>query len=442
MSTTSTTASHTTKTKTKTEAGSVFVSNYPPYRFWNREHLDDYQEALKKPPVPGTNLGLYMHIPFCRKRCKFCYYSVHTDKNAADINRYLDALTREIEYYGKQPVVGGRPLHFVYFGGGTPSYLSAKQLESLVSRVSQVFTWDQAEEVTFECEPGTLSEAKLDAIKGIGVTRLSLGIENLNDEILKENGRAHVSKEVYRVLPWIRERGFDQLNVDLIAGMVGDTWDTWKDTVQKTIDLDPDSVTIYQLELPLNTVYVGEVMRGKDLFVADWETKREWHAWAFEQFEQAGFTQFSGYTMVKNDRPRRFLYVESLWGGSDMIPTGSSSFGVLNGVLAQNAGSWPQYLNMVEQGELPLSRAFAASDAERLTRQMILQLKTGSIRPDEYRQKFGVDILDVYSGAFNRLKDDGMLEFDESEVRLSKRALLRVDELLYEFFAPEYCVEA
>ena len=101
--------------------------------------------------------------------------------------------------------------------------------------------WDSAEEVAFECEPGTLTQGKLEAIKEIGVTRLSLGVENLNDDILAENGRAHLSKEVYRVMPWIDALDFDQVNIDLIAGMVGETWDSWRDTVQRTIDLNPDS---------------------------------------------------------------------------------------------------------------------------------------------------------------------------------------------------------
>ena len=113
--------------------------------------------------------------------------------------------------------------------------------------------WDSAEEVAFECEPGTLTQGKLEAIKEIGVTRLSLGVENLNDDILAENGRAHLSKEVYRVTPWIAELEFDQVNIDLIAGMVGETWDSWRDTVKRTIDLNPDSITVYQMELPFNT---------------------------------------------------------------------------------------------------------------------------------------------------------------------------------------------
>src|SRR5207244_3620555 len=159
------------------------------------------------------------HIPFCRKRCKFCYFRVYTDKNARDIDVYLEALIKEVELYARTPVVGGRALDYVYFGGGTPSFLSASQLTSLMSRLKEILPWDKAREVTFECEPGTLQEHKLEALRGLGITRLSLGIENFGDKILEANGRAHLTEEIYRSYGWARNLGFDQINIDLIAGM-------------------------------------------------------------------------------------------------------------------------------------------------------------------------------------------------------------------------------
>ena len=120
----------------------------------------------------------------------------------------------------------GRKLNFVYFGGGTPSYLSTRQLESLVSRLSAVSPWQDAEEITFECEPGTLSETKLSAIREMGVTRLSLGVENFDDRILEVNGRAHRSPEIFRAYEVARSLNFPQINIDLIAGMMGETDET------------------------------------------------------------------------------------------------------------------------------------------------------------------------------------------------------------------------
>ncbi len=188
-------------TQEKTGLGNYFVANYPPFSAWKPAHLAAAYAALQKPPRPDTPLGLYLHIPFCRKRCKFCYFRVYTDKNARDVETYLDALVKEVELYSKLPIVGGRPLHYVYFGGGTPSYLSAGQLRTLTDQLRTYLPWDKADEVTFECEPGTLQQHKLEALKELGVTRLSLGIENFGDAILEANGRAHLSA---RDLPRLR----------------------------------------------------------------------------------------------------------------------------------------------------------------------------------------------------------------------------------------------
>src|SRR5947208_429345 len=124
-------------THEKTGLGNYFVANYPPFSYWKPAHLADADAALHSPPEPGTPLGLYLHIPFCRKRCKFCYFRVYTDKNARDVETYTDALVKEVSLYSRTPAVGGRPLTFVYFGGGTPSYLSATQLRGLAERLQQ-----------------------------------------------------------------------------------------------------------------------------------------------------------------------------------------------------------------------------------------------------------------------------------------------------------------
>ncbi len=423
----------------ETEIGSVFVSNYPPYSFWNANQLDAAFSALNSPPRPATELGLYLHIPFCRKRCKFCYFRVYTDKNSQEIQTYLNALAQEVELYSRMPLVRNRPLKFVYFGGGTPSYISAKHLLALVARLQAAVPWAGADEITFECEPGTLSETKLEAIREIGVTRLSLGIENFNDFILQENGRAHQSEEIFRCLPWIRALAFEQLNIDLIAGMVGETWESWRDTVQKTIDLDPDSVTIYQMELPFNTVYSQEYLQGHNgIQVADWDLKRDWNAHAFDELAKAGYEVSSAYTMVKKHKHCQFVYRDAVWRGCDMLGTGVASFSHGSGVHFQNAPGWNEYLGLLRENKLPLTRAFKTSAQERLTREMILQLKTGRINSDYFREKFDADIASTFGATFAALQKDGMLTRNRNEVVLTQKGLLRIDLLLHQFYAPQY----
>ena len=430
------------RTTSDTEVGSVFVSNYPPYSFWGEEPVAEALESLERPydPAEETDLGLYLHIPFCRKRCKFCYFRVYTDRNAGEIGAYLDGLAREVELYSRKPRIEGRPLRFVYFGGGTPSYISAKQLTALVERAKAAIPWDGAEEVAFECEPGTLSRTKLEVIREIGVTRLSLGIENLNDAILEENGRAHLSKEVFQVWPWIREIGFPQVNVDLIAGMVGETWDTWKDTVARTVELDPDSVTVYQMELPFNTVYSRSIMSesGDPVPVADWSLKREWNEFAIEAFLAADYELSSAYTLSKKGRKTTFTYRDALWRSADMLGTGVASISHIAGRHYQNDHGWDGYMDGLKQGQLPVTRAFLPTEQERLVREMVLQLKLGRIETGYFKQKFGVDIQDVYGDAYGRLESDGMLTRENGSIVLTRSGLLRVDQLLPTFYDEKY----
>jgi oxygen-independent coproporphyrinogen-3 oxidase len=426
----------------KTGLGNYFVANYPPFSAWKPDHLAAARAALASAPRRDTPLGLYLHIPFCRKRCKFCYFRVYTDKNARDVEMYVDALVKEVGIYSRLPVVGGRPLKYVYFGGGTPSYLSAGQLRDLMGRLKAALPWDGAEEVTFECEPGTLQRHKLEAMRELGVTRLSLGIENFDPKILEYNGRAHLEEEIHRAYGWARELGFDQINIDLIAGMVGESWDNWRQCVAKTLALAPDSITIYQMELPYNTVFSKELrLVGQDepsLAVADWPTKRAWVAYAFDTLQAAGYEVSSAYTLVKHRRRTKFVYRDALWHGADMFGTGVASFGHVRGVHVQNMDTWEQYLGLLDRGELPLGRALPVTPEQLLIREMILQLKTGRLDVAYFRDKFGTDVLTEFAEAFGRLDDGGDLTRDGNTVRLTRQGLMQIDRLLPAFFEPQY----
>jgi oxygen-independent coproporphyrinogen-3 oxidase len=422
--------------ESKTDVGSYFISNYPPFSQWTPEGLPDVHAALQSPPAAGAPLGLYLHLPFCRKRCKFCYFKVFTDKNGQEVERYLAALSKEIELVSKLPVMGGRPFRFVYFGGGTPSFLSSRQLMRLVDRLREHVDWSLAEEVTFECEPGTLSEPKVATLKEIGVTRLSLGVEHTDDAILRDNGRAHESLEIDRCWPWVQAAGFDNVNVDLIAGMVGDTTDKWRDCVRRVLDMDPDSVTIYQMELPFNTVYSKDVLAGGESPVASWDQKREWVSWAFDLLLDAGYEQSSAYTVV---RPGvKFSYRDNLWRGSDLLATGIASFGHASGVHYQNLPEWDKYLGKLEANELPLGRGLRITPHQALVREMVLQLKRGWLDTNYFRTKFSVDVLDEWRDAWSSHRAEGLVSIDGDRVDLSRDGLLRVDSLLPAFFEPEH----
>src|SRR5258708_7429111 len=375
----------------QTTVGNYFVSNYPPFSFWKPECMPEVLAAMERPPAcltpdPShlTPLGIYLHIPFCRKRCHFCYFKVYTDKDSAAIKSYIDATLKELAIHAGKPFIGGRKPDFIYFGGGTPSYLSESQLRHLTDSMKALLPWDEAEEVTFECEPGTLTDHKLKTIREIGVTRLSLGVENFDDHILEINGRAHHSKEIARAYAFARQVGFPQINIDLIAGMVEEREENWRENIQRTIELSPDSVTIYEMEIPFNTtIYKQMKAEGKLAApVADWETKRRWVREAFEALEKAGYTVASAYTAVKDPARTRFVYRDRLWAGADLLSLGVASFGHINGTHYQNHHDFEPYVAKVRDKQFPVWRALTPTADERLIRELILQLKLGRVSRD------------------------------------------------------------
>ncbi|MBX3441268.1 MAG: coproporphyrinogen III oxidase family protein [Planctomyces sp.] len=426
-------------TEAKTEIGSYFISNYPPFSQWRTEHVPQIHAALDRQPDRSVPLGMYLHIPFCRKRCRFCYFRVYTQQNADMVKNYVEALDREVTLLKDKPGVVGRELEFVYFGGGTPSYLSARQLQTLRERLSHSVSWDHAREVTFECEPGTLSLEKVQTLKEIGVTRVSLGVENFNDAILEENGRAHLSPEIFRAYDWIRDVGFPQVNIDLIAGMIGETDENWRACVEKALEMQPDNVTIYQMELPFNTLISKDMKEhGIESPVADWPTKRRWASEAIDRFLAAGYGLSSGNELVRNPETDRFVYRDNLFRGSDILAVGVSSFGHFQGVHYQNLDAIEQYLQTVGEGRLPIHRALTPTPHQRLIREWVLQMKEGRLDVAEFERKFGVDPLSEFDEPLRNQQRAGYLERSNGHIALTRKGLLQVDSLLPEYFEPQH----
>ncbi len=428
-----------TETTSQTEIGSYFVSNYPPFSQWKKDQVSEIQAALDSEPDRSVPLGMYLHIPFCRKRCKFCYFRVYTQQNADTIKNYVEALDLEVQLLKDRPGIAGRSLDFVYFGGGTPSYLSARQLQMLRERLSRSVSWESAQEVTFECEPGTLSLEKVQTLRDIGITRVSLGVENFNDAILEENGRAHLSEEIFRAYGWLQQVGFSQINIDLIAGMIGETDENWHRCVEQAISMQPDNITIYQMELPWNTLISKDMLQhGIASPVADWPTKRRWASEAIDRLLAAGYHLSSGNELVRNLDTDRFLYRDNLFRGSDIVAVGVSSFGHFQGVHYQNDAEIESYMATVHSGELPLQRALRPTAHQRLIREWVLQMKEGRVAARPFLEKFSVDPRVEFEEALANQQRAGYLQVDNGEVVLTRKGLLQVDSLLTEYFEPEH----
>ena len=300
-------------------------------------------------------------------------------------------------------------------------------------------SWSEAREISFECAPKSVTPEKLHILRDAGVNRISLGVQQLDDDILKTNGRVHLTSDVERAYRRIRETGFDVVNLDLIVGLVGETDETFFSSLERTMAMAAESLTIYQLEIPLNTPLYRAWREGSlSSPPPSWPTKRERLLAAYARVAEAGYTWRSAYTAVRDPERHRFVYQDEQYAGADLIGVGASSFSHLQGVNHQNFAGPRRYVDAVTQGRLPTWRGYRMSGDERLVREFVLQLKLGRVELGPLRLKYGIDVLKRFEIPLVEARDGGLVAWDEAVIEVRPEGLVRVDRMIPAFYRQEH----
>jgi oxygen-independent coproporphyrinogen-3 oxidase len=272
-----------------------------------------------------------------------------------------------------------------------------------------------------------------------GVTRVSMGVQQLNDDVLKNSGRVHLVSDVERAFAEIGRARFDVVNVDLMIGLVGETDDSFHRSLDRVIEMSPDSVTLYQLEIPINTPLYRALRDGEIVIPpAGWDIKRGRLAAAFAHLEQAGYTVRSAYAAVRDPYRHRFLYQDLQYRGADLLGLGVASFSYFGGVHYQNVATLRGYSESIAGGQSPRRRAYALSDTERMVREFVLQLKLGRVDAHYFHDKFGVDVANHFAEPLAQFAERGWLTHDAERVALTREGLLVVDRLIRAFYLPDH----
>ncbi|NJK33223.1 MAG: coproporphyrinogen III oxidase family protein [Deltaproteobacteria bacterium] len=326
-----------------------FLTNYPPFRYWRPEAVEGFASA--KP------LNVYVHVPYCVQRCEYCFYKVTTlgDNRKAEIDRYVAALCTEIERVSRRFHLDERPVETIYFGGGTPTILSRENLSRIFAALRSNLQIQADAEITVEAEPVTLIESKARHLESLGVNRISMGIQSFHDEVVARTGRADREEHAHRAIALAKATGA-AVNIDLMSGLAGESDETWAYSVERAIETEVHSLTVYKTQIYPNSTYFGE-LRRKSLVLPTDSDEMRWALKAHERFEQADYLPVNFFTYTKGGRYMQ-RHATNSWRGGETYGFGVSAFGMLAGHTLQNAGDVEPYVAAVEAGELPLARGY------------------------------------------------------------------------------------
>jgi len=356
----------------------------------------------------GTDLGVYVHIPFCATRCDYCDFATWTDR-AAIIDEYVAACRTQLEHL----IATGeaRPATSVFFGGGTPSLLEAHDLVSILDRIPRA----RGAEVTVECNPDSVDEAKLFAYRAGGVTRLSFGVQSMAVHVLAALGRTHDPANVAHAVAAARAAGFETFNLDLIYGTPGESLDDWRATMAGALALEPPHVSAYALTVEPATALGRRVAAGAPAPVDDDQAAK--YEIADELLTAAGLPW---YEVSNWARPRHECrHNLHTWRGGDYLAIGCAAHGHRHGRRWWNVRTPEKFVERIGAGEDPTAGDEVLDDATRAEESFVLALRTreGAIVPDGARPEA------------ERLAESGLLRLDDGRARLSRRGRLLASDV-------------
>ena len=365
----------------------------------------------------------YVQIPFCTQICYYCDFSKVFIKNQP-VDAYLEHLIQETRSYeiGK--------LRTLYIGGGTPTALSAQQLAYLLTELPKVMDLSEVEEFTIEANPGDLDTDKIAVLKDSQVNRVSLGVQTFDNKMLKKIGRSHQEQDIYDNIRYLKQAGFDNISIDLIYALPGQTMDQVKENVAKAIDLDIPHMSLYSLILENHTVFMNRMRRGK-LPLPKEELEAEMFEYIIEELEKAGFEHYeiSNFSKPGFESRHNLVY----WDNAEYYGLGAGASGYVDGIRYKNHGPIRHYLEAVEAGKARITEEHLTLE-EKMEEELFLGLrkKTG-VSKARFEEKFGVSFDQRYGQVVASLTEQGLLVPDDKQVRMTKRGLFLGDTVAEKF---------
>jgi len=368
----------------------------------------------------GQSLAVYVHIPYCARKCAYCDFNSYDRFGEPQVERLIRALRREMALAARRPEVTGRPVTSVFFGGGTPTVLNGEQLADLLTTLTSLFPLAPGAEVTSEANPGTVDEAKLAAMRQAGFNRLSLGAQARQDHLLERLGRIHRAPEVEESVRAARRSGFDNLNLDLMYGLPGQTLADWRDTLDWAVSLRPEHISAYSLIIEPGTPFGALHERGL-LTLPGEDLEAAMDEMVLETLPKSGLEGYEVSNFARTGHRCRHNLV--YWHNEEYLGLGPGAFGFLGGERSWNLRRPQDYeAALLEQDRLPVEDRERPDPATSMGETVMLGLRlTEGLELERFRRRFGRSLQEVYSEPLQRLVGLGLLERGPGHVRLTRR---------------------
>ncbi len=379
--------------------------------------------------MDSKNIGIYVHIPFCKQKCRYCDFKSYTGKEKL-VEQYIKWVKYELEQVGdgnKYDYEKGLDklaiIDTVYIGGGTPSFIESKHIVEIVNTIKEHYTLADNVEITIEANPGTVTEEKLQDYINCGINRISIGLQSSNENLLKQLGRIHTYEEFEEAYRLARKVGFKNINVDLMLGLPNQTMESLNETLNKIIKHNPEHISVYSLIVEEDTPLYNDIEK-QILTLPEDELERKMYWNVKEKLEQNGYVHYE----ISNFAKPNFESKHNLncWNQEEYIGIGAAAHSYTNNVRYSNVDTIEEYINNFENGNEVDNLIFheKQNKESKMKEYMILGLrKIKGIQIQEFKNKFGENPIYLYRKELEKLVNEELVEIDGDEIKLTKKGL-------------------
>ena len=361
-------------------------------------------------------LGLYIHVPFCVQKCNYCDFNSFKIKGN-DKKEYLNAIEKEMKLYSDE--FKNKQFDSVFFGGGTPSILNIEELKRLVGSVFKNFNIKETAEVSMECNPGTINKEKLIHMKELGINRLSIGLQAIQNHHLKYIGRIHSYEEFEKNYLEAKEVGFDNINIDLMYALPNHKKEEWKESLDKIISLNPSHISAYSLILEEGTK-LYEMYDNEEFSLLDEDTDIEMYNYTINKLKENGYNQYeiSNYSKEYKECKHNIIY----WKCDNYLGLGPGASGYIGDIRYNNISDLNEYNHKISQNIKPIEEETILSEKDKIEEFIFMGLRMNEgISLKVFKERFSISIEDIYIEPIEKLIDSKLLELDKDNLKLTQK---------------------